>query len=258
VSGSGVQQGAIQRNPVSGSTCTGSSCSASPHDTHSHRPIAETSSTSPPWRSITASASGFPGAQPHTSGNFAAELRPWRRLGSSSPGCGPAARRRSAYCRSVAALRPAAHRQQPGFGRPPGDELHQEQVDVLFDSLPLHPAGGYRYVWAMHHPAGAVTSKLRTNRPARGTWLAGLTYGAREAPDRPGYEGSPGDRSYFRTSLNDYQRARIQAATRRWPRCSSRPFRRPEEREPGARRQLDYLSRDNTLSATGPQRRVSG
>jgi len=72
----------------------------------------------------------------------------------------------------------------------------------------------------------------------------------REAPHRPEYEGSPGDRSYFRTSLNDYQRARIQA---RYQALASllltAHFGVLKNENPAPGVNFDYLSRDNTLSA---------
>ncbi len=132
---------------------------------------------------------------------------------------------------------------------------NQEQVDVLFDlTSRFILRGGYRYVWGdATIPPALVLGNLpdESGLLRRNVGLAGLTYRS-AAKLRIGleYEGSPGDRSYFRTSLNDYQRARIQA---RYQALASllltAHFGVLKNENPAPGVNFDYLSRDNTLSA---------
>ncbi len=91
---------------------------------------------------------------------------------------------------------------------------NQQQVNFLFDvTRRLTLRAGHRYVWGdAEVPAafilggeGQETAKLRRN-----VALAGVTWRTpRKLRLTAEYEGSPGDRFFFRTSLNEYQKGRV-------------------------------------------------
>jgi hypothetical protein len=85
----------------------------------------------------------------------------------------------------------------------------------------------------------------------RNVGLAGFTFrSAQKIRLSVDYEGSPGDRSYFRTSLNQYQRARIQARYQVLPALEiTAHFGVLSNQNPAPAVNFDFLSRDNTLSA---------
>ncbi len=93
---------------------------------------------------------------------------------------------------------------------------NQEETDVMFDVLPmLTVRGGFRHVWGDALAPASVTiegstgAETETGTLRRNVGIAGLSFRSksrlRASVD---FEASPGDRSYFRTSLNDYQRGR--------------------------------------------------
>ncbi len=93
---------------------------------------------------------------------------------------------------------------------------NRQEFNVLFDLASwLTLRGGHRFVWGdSTAPPALVLEDFGRERAElrRNVALAGVTL---RTPVRfrvnLDYEGSPGDRAYFRTSLNDYQRGRAQA-----------------------------------------------
>lgn len=96
---------------------------------------------------------------------------------------------------------------------------NQQQTDLLFDVTPmLTLRGGYRYVWGdAIEPAsitvqGSTGADTESGKLRRSVGIGGLSFRSKaKFRGTVDFEASPGDRSYFRTSLNDYQRARIMA-----------------------------------------------
>jgi hypothetical protein len=99
---------------------------------------------------------------------------------------------------------------------------NRQQADGFYDVTPkLTLRGGHRYLWGNARVPPSALSP--TGLPAAGTirqhtGLAGFTtrLGGRVTANAD-YEGSPGDRSYFRTSLHNYHqlrsRTRVQIAS---------------------------------------------
>ena len=95
----------------------------------------------------------------------------------------------------------------------------QFETDLLFDVTPmLTLRGGYRYVWGEAlEPAsitiqGSTGAGTETGTLRRNVGIGGVSFRSKARfRVNVDYEGSPGDRSYFLTSLNDYQRGRAMA-----------------------------------------------
>jgi hypothetical protein len=134
---------------------------------------------------------------------------------------------------------------------------NQQELNLLFDVTSfLTVRGGHRYVWGDTTAPPSLTieslggnSELGTLR--RNVALAGLTFRkSSKLRVNVDFEESPGDRTYFRTSLNDYQKARISA---RWQPLSTLQVTARADllknRNPDPLVQYDFLSRDNSLSA---------
>ncbi len=81
--------------------------------------------------------------------------------------------------------------------------FHREQTEAFFDPFRgLTLRGGHRFVWGDASVPGQ--GKLRQH-----VGLAGATFRAgTQVSASADYEGSPGDRSYFRTSLHNYHQLR--------------------------------------------------
>jgi len=132
---------------------------------------------------------------------------------------------------------------------------NQQELNVLFDlTSKLTLRGGHRYVWGdASVPAAFILGSEGTESGVlrRNVGIAGLTFrSGQKARLSVDYEGSPGDRSYFRTSLNDYQRLRIEGRHQVLPSLLFSVhvgFLSNQNPAPGVN--LDFLSRDNTLSA---------
>ena len=155
--------------------------------------------------------------QPHVSGNAGFELRPWRRIRiveswltdryhDASIGVFTAALNAKSGVLTQSASLPDLQ----------VVNYNQEQVDVIFEAAPkmtLH--GGYRHVWGdatVRNGNLSQTGPFSTGELRRDVAIAGANF-------RPtstlrinlDYEGGLSDRVYFRTSLNDYHRARAKA-----------------------------------------------
>ncbi len=96
---------------------------------------------------------------------------------------------------------------------------NQQETDVLFDVTPmLTLRGGYRYVWGEAlAPAsltieGSTGGTTESGQLRRSVGIGGVSFRTKARfRGTVDFEASPGDRSYFRTSLNDHQRARMMA-----------------------------------------------
>jgi len=160
--------------------------------------------------------------QPHTSGSFGAEVRLTRRLRVIESWV------TDRYHNASSALLS----EQLFFAASPADltrafsatglvfNYNQQQVDALFDvTSKVTLRGGYRYVWgdakvrasslaaSFGQPADFENGEMR-----RHVGLAGLNLRpVQKLNVNLDYEASSGDRTYFRTSLQDYHRARARA-----------------------------------------------
>ncbi|MCS7316605.1 MAG: hypothetical protein RMI94_15805, partial [Bryobacterales bacterium] len=156
--------------------------------------------------------------QPHTSASFAAELRPVRRVrivehwltdrlhnaGSALLAERLLAGNQTLDARTLAAAERLAL------------NYHQQELAVVVEPLRgFTLRAGHRYVWGdaatpaplVLLPAPAPKPELRRHVGlAGGSLLAG-----RRLRIHADLEASPGDRSYFRTSLHRYQRGRVRA-----------------------------------------------
>lgn len=140
---------------------------------------------------------------------------------------------------------------------------NQNEVNALFDLTPrITLRGGHRYVWGDSEVAPSIAAtSINLDREfgevKRHTGLAGLTWRTRDRLSVSfDFEGASSDRSYFRTSLHDYQRGRVQARYQLSPSLNlSARFNvlnndRPRPQYTGAAPQLgySYLSRDNSAT----------
>ncbi|HTS24582.1 MAG TPA: hypothetical protein VMH81_01830 [Bryobacteraceae bacterium] len=131
---------------------------------------------------------------------------------------------------------------------------NQNQFDVMFDvTSKLTLRGGYRYVWGDATVlAGQLsqTGSLAFGQLQRNVGLAGLTFRPSEKLSlNMDYEGSSSDRIYFRTSLNDYNKARVRAKYQ--PRASlyfQANFQVLNNQNPAADIRYDFQSRDNSVA----------
>jgi len=130
----------------------------------------------------------------------------------------------------------------------------QQQVDVVINvTSALALRGGHRYVWGdAQTPAGLInlpfgdwSGKLRRQVGLAGASLR-LGQKFRGSVD---FEASPGDRAFFRISLNDYRKARIRARYQVLPSlvlAGGAGLLSNQNPAPGVN--YDFLSRDNALS----------
>jgi hypothetical protein len=193
--------------------------------------------------------------QPHSSANFGLELRPVRRLRITESWTTDRLHDASAG-RLTGRILPAVPLVS-SFGDRLGLNYNQQQVQVIFDlTRQLTLRGGHRFVWGdleVRSPqAGFETGELR-----RQVGLAGLTF--QPAPRlslNVDFEGASGARSYFRTSLGDYQRLRIRGRYQISAALTvSTSLSLLNNRTPGA---LDYnfLNRDNSVSVNWHGKRM--
>lgn len=130
----------------------------------------------------------------------------------------------------------------------------QQQTDVFFDvTNNLTLRGGFRYLWG---DATVLAGPLSQTGPFASGSLqrligtAGATYRAgQKLTVNADYEGSSSDDVYFRTSLNNYHKARMRA---KYQATSSlllqANFQVLSNQNPAADIQMDYLARDNSLA----------
>jgi hypothetical protein len=153
--------------------------------------------------------------QPHTSGTFGFELRPVKRLRVIESWMTDRLHDASFAAQTQQILNPAMAAQLTDFNDRLVMNYSQEQVDVLFDLTPKTTIrGGYRFVWGDGLTRGGLITGLptETGELRRQVGLAGVNYRAgQKLSFNIDFEGASGDRAYFRTSLWNYQRARVRA-----------------------------------------------
>ena len=193
--------------------------------------------------------------QPHTTANIGFELRPLPRLrivesfmtdryhDAASPFVATALILAGSPMSSVSALN---YSQVVNY--------NQEETDIMYDlGAKLTLRGGYRYIWG---DATVLAGQLSSIQPTvsgalqRNVGLGGLTYRANEKLSvNLDYEGAESDRVYFRTSLNDYNKARARA---RYQLNSALGFTANfqvlNNQNPDPNIRLDFQSRDNSLA----------
>jgi hypothetical protein len=191
--------------------------------------------------------------QPHTSAMFGFEIRPMRRLRVIESWTTDRLHNASSAALDQRILTPSAATLLYDFTDRLVMNYNREQVDALFDlTSRITLRGGYRYEWGDGLTEGALFSGsfTETGQLKRQVGLGGVSYRA-----LPGlslsidFEGSGGDRGYFLTSLQDYQKARIQG------RYQVRPslvvganFSVLSNQNPNPAVNYSFLSRDNSLS----------
>ncbi len=92
----------------------------------------------------------------------------------------------------------------------------QQEVNAFFDVFPnLTLRGGDRYVWGDVRDRGpqlSIVGPLESGELRRNVLLAGLIFQAgKRLSLHADFEDGPGGRSYFRTSLEDYSKLKLQA-----------------------------------------------
>jgi hypothetical protein len=192
--------------------------------------------------------------QPHTTGSVGFEVRPLKRLriiqnwmtdryhdtGLGILNIGPATAP-TAGLTSLSTLQTVNY--------------NQEQVDVLFDvSSKIALRGGYRHIWGdastgaspFFNPAGAQEQ----GKLDRNVGLGGISFRASEKLSfNLDYEGATSDNVYFRTSLNNYQKARARAKYRLTSSLLLQAnFRVLNNLNHAPAIQYDFISRDNSLA----------
>lgn len=191
--------------------------------------------------------------QPHTSGSFGFELRPVRRLRVIESWLTDRLHNASSAGLTSQILTPAMAAQAADFADRLVWNYNQQQIDVLFDlTSKITLRGGHRYVWGDAETRGAFVSGLpsESGQLSRQVGLAGLNYRVRQNLSlNVDFEGASGDRAYFRTSLQDYQKARVRA--RYQPLTSltvSAVFSVLNNQNPTPTVNYDFLSRDSSLA----------
>jgi len=131
---------------------------------------------------------------------------------------------------------------------------NQQQTDLLFDlTSKITLRGGYRYVWGDATVlAGQLTQTgpLVSGRLQRNVGLAGMTFRPSEKLSvNLDYEGAASDHIYFRSSLNNYSRARARARYQVFHSLALQAsFRVLSNQNPAPDISNSFLSRDNSLA----------
>ncbi len=192
-------------------------------------------------------------AQPHTSGTAGAEFQ-WKRI-------------RIVETVNIDRFHDSAFGQfSPqafqNFLTPPATALNtlqqvsttESQTDVTVDvGRGLTLRGGYRFTTGdvtLRSASLSQTGPLETSRLHRNVGLGGFTYRPFSRFSIGGdYEGASSDHVYYRTSLNDYQRGRLNAKMQvTGSLLLQARFRVLDNQNPAPDIQFDYRSRDNAVS----------
>jgi hypothetical protein len=179
--------------------------------------------------------------QPHTSANAGFELRPVKRLRIVESWM-------TDRMHNAALALATNDRLELNYSR--------QQTDVFFDvTQKFTLRGGFRYVWGDTRYTAAPLAQAGPFTAAgleQKVGLGGFTW--RVAPKlsvNADVEGASSGQTYFRTSLHDYQQARVRARYQALANLSvSANFRVLSNENPSPGIRYDYLSRDTSLSAT--------
>jgi hypothetical protein len=154
---------------------------------------------------------------PHTSGSFGAEIRPHRRLRVFESLNTDRLHTTSTFLSLVDNVTPGAAGSQGvnGLERLELNSSRQE-FNVLFDlTSRLTLRGGHRYVWGdalVRAPVLSQTGPQEAGQSKMNVGLAGLTFvPVNKVKFYFDFEAASAGRTYFRTSLADYQRMQIRA-----------------------------------------------
>ena len=196
--------------------------------------------------------------QPHTSGNAGFELRPLKRVrivetwmtdrfhNASSAFLTEQLLLASSLTNSSTNV--ANNRLVYNYNR--------QRAEVFFDltnKLTLH--GGHEYVWGESQvPAPDLSflfGGLESGKLQRNVGIGGLNYRAsQKLTANIDFEGTPGGKTYFRTSLQQYQKGRVRARYQAVNSLSlTAQFSVLNNENPAPTVNYDFLSRDNSLSA---------
>ena len=193
--------------------------------------------------------------QPHTTGTFGFELRPTKRLRVIESFTTDRLHDASAAVLNQMILQPAAAALASSFTDLLVMNYNSEQLDALYDlTSRITLRGGYRYEWGDGLTEGALLSGLptETGQLKRNVGLAGVSYRAMQRLSFSiDFEGASGDGAYFRTSLQNYEKARMQARYQvKSSLALAARFTVLNNENPNPAVNYNFLSRDNSLSAT--------
>ncbi|HYW44729.1 MAG TPA: hypothetical protein VE959_17840 [Bryobacteraceae bacterium] len=195
--------------------------------------------------------------QPHVSGNAGFELRPMRRLRVIESWMTDRFHDASSSLVTQQLLLGGAgpnQNLQAALNYGQYVNYNQQQTDVLFDlTSKITLRGGFRYIWGDASVLAGELSQLGTlvsGQLSRTVGLAGLTFRpSQKLSVNLDYEGASSDRIYFRTSLNEYSRARARA---RYQATTSLMFQANfqvlNNQNPAPDIKLDFESRSNSLA----------
>ncbi|PWU12136.1 MAG: hypothetical protein C5B51_01265 [Terriglobia bacterium] len=190
--------------------------------------------------------------QPHITGNAGAEVRPWRRIRIVE--AWTTDRYHDASVALFSTLLGTARQQTSSSPDLQIVNYNQEQVDVMFDATPrITMRGGYRHVWGdATVRAGQLsqTGNFAAGQLRRDVGLAGATFRPHQKLRvNLDYEGGVSDAVYFRTSLNDYHRARARAQYQATASLAFQfNFRLLNTQNPAPSVRYDFQSQDESLS----------
>lgn len=207
--------------------------------------------------------------QPHVSGNAGFELRPLHRLRIVESWMTDRYHDAAFGLFSQVFLTPAASMPVTASAALPNEQVvnyNQQQLDVIYDvTSKLTLRGGHRYTWGdatvlagtLSQAGAFVSGELK-----RQVGLGGATFRPWEKLSMNfDYEGSSSDHVYFRTSLNDYHRARARARYQATSSLSVQAnFMVLNNQNPAPDVRYDFQSRDNSLAlywTPGGGKRVS-
>jgi hypothetical protein len=191
---------------------------------------------------------------PHSYGSFGAEIRPLRRVRIIESWLTDRFHN-SGSSQTSQLLTPASAQPQlsPQSSRLVSN-YNQQQVDVLIDlTKKLTLRGGYRYVWGEASTLALPVSGLLTpdaGELRRSVGIGGFSFrpGAKFALSAD-IEKASSDRTYFRTSLNDYTKLRVKARYQALASLSvSADMSLLDNQNPATAVRYDYLARQNSLA----------
>ncbi len=195
--------------------------------------------------------------QPRTSGSFGVELKPVRRLRVIE-----SVNTDRLHVSSSALL---AERLFLGNAPLTSDQVfsasrfvwnyNRQQVEVLFDlTSKLTLRGGHRFEWGDSNAPASVLSQSgpqESGELRRNVGLAGFSFRpVQKLSANVDYEAASGDRTYFRTSLQNYHKARARARYQLLPSLSlGANLSLLKNDNPAPSIQYDFLSRQTSFSA---------
>jgi len=193
--------------------------------------------------------------EPHTTARLGFEIRPFRRLRVIESWTTDRLHSASSAALSQQILTPAVTTLLSDFTDRLVMNYNREQLDALFDLTGrITLRAGYRYEWGDGLTEGALLTgaTTETGEVKRQVGLAGVSYRAPQGLSLSvDFEGSGGDRGYFRTSLQDYQKARIQARYQLRPSLVfGAAFSVLSNQNPNPAVNYSFLSRDSSFSMT--------